>query len=74
MVAHEENISISTAVKTRAFVQLQSRVSVCWWPFLAHLAMDFLGDVNWFVLTVLTIAGFLLSGASVTINQIMERD
>ena len=76
MVAHEENISISTAVKTRAFVQLlKPRLSMlvafsC--AFGYGLATR--GDVNWLVLTVLTIAGFLLSGASVTINQIMERD
>lgn len=32
------------------------------------------GQVDWMILTVLTFAGFLLSGASVTINQIIERD
>lgn len=32
------------------------------------------GHVNWITLSVLTFAGFLLSGASVTINQILERD
>lgn len=32
------------------------------------------GHVDWSVLATLTFAGFLLSGASVTINQILERD
>lgn len=32
------------------------------------------GNVNWEVLTMLTLGGFLLSGASVSINQIIEKD
>ncbi len=32
------------------------------------------GQVDWMILSSLTFAGFLLSGASVTINQVMERD
>ncbi|MBL7863746.1 MAG: protoheme IX farnesyltransferase [Cyclobacteriaceae bacterium] len=32
------------------------------------------GEVNWITLTILTAAGFLLSGASVSINQVIERD
>lgn len=32
------------------------------------------GDVNWVTLTMLTIGGFLLSGASVTVNQILEKE
>jgi protoheme IX farnesyltransferase len=32
------------------------------------------GSIHWATLVTLTIAGFLLSGASVTINQILERD
>jgi len=32
------------------------------------------GNVNWTVLFMLTFGGFLLSGASVCINQIIERD
>ena len=32
------------------------------------------GNVNWITLTMLTFGGFLLSGASVCINQIIERD
>jgi len=32
------------------------------------------GQVDWMVLATLTFAGFLLSGASVAINQIIERD
>jgi protoheme IX farnesyltransferase len=32
------------------------------------------GTLNWFTLTVLTLAGFLLSGASVAVNQVLEKD
>lgn len=32
------------------------------------------GQVDWITLTILTLAGFLLSGASVAINQVIERD
>jgi protoheme IX farnesyltransferase len=32
------------------------------------------GNVNWTILVMLTLGGFLLSGASVCINQIIERD
>ena len=32
------------------------------------------GSIDWFILTVLTLAGFLLSGSSVAINQVLERD
>lgn len=32
------------------------------------------GQVDWRILSILTLAGFLLSGASVVINQVIERD
>lgn len=32
------------------------------------------GDVNWSILLMVTLGGFLLSGASVCINQIIEKD
>ena len=32
------------------------------------------GSVDWFILSILTLAAFLLSGASVGVNQIIERD
>ncbi len=32
------------------------------------------GQIDWAILSILTFAGFLLSGASVTINQVIERD
>ena len=32
------------------------------------------GQVDWIVLAILTLAGFLLSGASVAVNQVIERD
>ena len=32
------------------------------------------GSVDWFVLSVLTVSGFFLSGASVAVNQVIEKD
>ncbi len=32
------------------------------------------GPIDWFTLTVLSIGGFLVSGASITLNQIAEKD
>ena len=32
------------------------------------------GRMDWVVLTILTFSGFLLSGAAVTVNQVIERD
>lgn len=32
------------------------------------------GNMDWTILTILTMAGFLLSGASVAINQVIERE
>lgn len=32
------------------------------------------GDINWSILLMVTLGGFLLSGASVCINQILEKD
>lgn len=69
-------LPIAPAVKIAAFVELlKPRLSMlvafsC--AFGYGLATQ--AHINWSVLTVLTFAGFLLSGASVTINQVMERD
>lgn len=68
--------TITYPAKARAFVELlKPRLSMlvafsC--AFGYGLATR--GDVNWLVLVVLTISGFLLSGASVTINQVIEKD
>lgn len=62
--------------KTRAYMELlKPRLSMlvafsC--AFGYGLATK--GQVDWIVLSVLTFAGFLLSGASVTINQVLEKD
>lgn len=69
-------LPVASAVKLSAFAELlKPRLSMlvafsC--AFGYGLATR--GHINWSVLMVLTFAGFLLSGASVTINQIMERD
>jgi heme o synthase len=67
---------ISTGIKVRAFVELlKVRLSLlvafsC--AFGYGLATR--GNMDWQVLTMLTLGGFLLSGASVSINQILEKD
>jgi heme o synthase len=64
------------AVKAKAFIELlKIRLSMlvafsC--AFGYTLATK--GSVNWEVLIMLTFGGFLLSGASVGINQILEKD
>ncbi len=64
------------AVKTRACIELlKMRLSLlvafsC--AFGYTLATR--GSVNWDVLVMLTFGGFLLSGASVSINQVIEKD
>lgn len=72
-----ENIeTYNTSVRVRAFAELlKPRLSLliafsC--AFGYGLAAR--GAVDWFTLTVLTFAGFLLSGASVTINQVIEKE
>jgi protoheme IX farnesyltransferase len=70
-------ISISTTLsKTTAYLELlKPRLSMlvafsC--AFGYGLATR--GQMDWKVLVILTLAGFLLSGASVTVNQVIERD
>ena len=64
------------AVKTRAYIELlKIRLSLlvafsCAFGYI--LATK--GTVTWEVLLMLTLGGFLLSGASVSINQIIEKD
>ncbi|MEQ8424783.1 MAG: heme o synthase [Cyclobacteriaceae bacterium] len=65
-----------TVVKVRSFIELlKVRLSLlvafsC--AFGYGLASR--GDINWPVLLMVTLGGFLLSGASVCINQIIEKD
>lgn len=65
---------VNTATKVMAFVELlKARLSglvafSCAFGYL--LAVE--GNVQWWSFTMLIVGGFLLSGASVTINQIME--
>lgn len=62
--------------KARAFVELlKVRLSLlvafsCAFGF----ALASRGDINWVTLLMVTLGGFLLSGASVCINQIIEKD
>jgi heme o synthase len=75
---HVEPISAITLAiaKVRAFIELlKVRLSMlvafsC--AFGYGLATQ--GRVDWIVLSMITLGGFLLSGASVTINQIIEKD
>lgn len=62
--------------KVRAFIELlKVRLSLlvafsCAFGF----ALASRGDINWLTLMMVTFGGFLLSGASVCINQIIEKD
>lgn len=78
MISGAQTVSISSLVltRTRAFIELlKVRLSLlvafsC--AFGYSLATR--GSVDWMVLLMLTLGGFLLSGASVCINQIIEKD
>jgi len=78
MISNTQHTSvlIFTLLKVRAFVELlKPRLSMlvafsC--AFGYGLATR--GNVDWVTLSLLTLSGFLLSGASVTINQIIEKD
>lgn len=69
-------LQMSIALKMRSFAELlKFRLSLlvafsC--AFGYGLAVN--GKVDWITITMLTLGGFLLSGASVTINQILEKD
>ena len=76
IASQEQTIPTLLAIKSRALVELlKPRLSMlvafsC--AFGYGLATR--GSVDWFILSVLTLSGFLLSGASVAVNQIIERD
>ncbi len=77
MILRDESLTtISAAVKSRAYWELlKPRLSLliafsC--AFGYGLATR--GAMDWFILIILSIAGFLLSGASGAINQVIERD
>ncbi len=73
---HHISTSQVIAVKAKAFIELlKIRLSLlvafsCAFGY----ALATKGSVNWEVLVMLTVGGFLLSGASVSINQIIEKD
>ncbi len=74
--AHELTRFSLTIAKAKSFIELMKvRLSLlvafsC--AFGYGLASR--GDINWGVLLMVTLGGFLLSGASVCINQILEKD
>jgi protoheme IX farnesyltransferase len=73
---HHISTSQAIAVKAKALIELlKIRLSLlvafsCAFGY----ALATKGSVNWEVLVMLTVGGFLLSGASVSINQIIEKD
>ncbi len=78
MITSEKHISTNRilAIKAKAFIELlKPRLS-----FLVAFSCAFgylLGsksDLVWFNLTMIFLGGFLLSGAAVIVNQIIERD
>jgi heme o synthase len=78
MTGHSVEISLREVLgmKTKAYMELlKPRLSLlvafsC--AFGYGLALR--GGINWNILLMLTLGGFLLSGASVCINQILEKD
>lgn len=76
ITSQDQSLQLSFAPKAKAFLELlKPRLSMlvafsC--AFGYGLATR--GSMNWFILTVLTLSGFLLSGASVAINQVIEKD
>jgi heme o synthase len=70
-----QTISISPATKFRAYLELlKPRLSMlvafsCGFGF----SLASVNNINWVTLTMLTVGGFLLSGASVALNQVLER-
>ena len=73
---NQTTIQIDWRIKTKAFFELlKFRLSLlvafsC--AFGYSLASK--GQINWSVLISVTFGGFLLSGASVALNQVLERD
>jgi protoheme IX farnesyltransferase len=73
---HHISASQVVALKAKAFTELlKVRLSLlvafsCAFGY----ALATKGNVDWVVLVMLTLGGFLLSGASVSINQIIEKD
>lgn len=69
-------VELNFAQKAKAYLELlKPRLSLlvafsCGFGF--SLASG--NQINWLVLTALTFGGFLLSGASVALNQVLERD
>jgi protoheme IX farnesyltransferase len=72
----ELKVGLSFSEKARAYVELlKPRLSLlvafsCGFGFSLASA----NQINWLTLTALTFGGFLLSGASVALNQVLERE
>jgi heme o synthase len=78
MIATDNNITaeITAGVKAKAYYEiLKPRLS-----FLVAFSCAFgyvlgsSGTLNWFILFMVFLGAFLLSGAAVTVNQILEKD
>lgn len=71
-----ESLSLSKSEVMKAYFELlKPRLSMlvafsCAFGFILSSS----GSVDWFRLAMVTLGGFLLSGASVTINQVLERE
>jgi len=77
MMTREESIpTISAAAKSRAYWELlKPRLSMLIaWSCAFGYGLATRGSIDWFIITILSIAGFLLSGASGAINQVIEKD
>ncbi|CAN5573772.1 heme o synthase [soil metagenome] len=69
-------LTISTADKSKAYWELlKPRLSMLIaWSCAFGYGLATRGSIDWFIITILSIAGFLLSGASGAINQVLEKD
>jgi protoheme IX farnesyltransferase len=76
MIELTKTIELTRTAKAKAYFELlKARLSMlvafsCAFGF----ALASTSQINWLTLTALTFGGFLLSGASVSLNQVLERD
>ena len=70
------NVSMLVMAKAKALMELlKIRLSaLVAFSCVFGYALAVRGDINWQILLMVYLGGFLMSGAAVTVNQIVERD
>ncbi len=67
--------SLSSRIKDYgALVKLRLNLTVVFSSIMAYLIIDTSGTVDWVRLGVLALGGFLVTGASNSLNQVLEKD